>query len=118
MAMWWRKRTDPVETDADARCTFCNKAKEGLIAGPPGIFICEHCVQVCGDMIAERRARPEIAITRWTNRSRQSCLRFMIAFPADLFRLPTATSWNASTPKTRALLRSTNHTLCGGLAER
>jgi hypothetical protein len=37
------------------RCSFCNKAQDNvreLIAGP-SVFICDECVQVCNDIIAD-----------------------------------------------------------------
>ena len=40
----------------DQRCSFCGKEKvktKKLIAGPDGVFICDECVQLCSDMIAE-----------------------------------------------------------------
>ena len=32
------------------RCTFCNRTREQvkrLVAGPPGIFICDDCIEDC-----------------------------------------------------------------------
>ena len=59
--MWWRKRTDPIEPNCVLRvlrCTFCNKSQHDvkkLIAGPTDVFICDECVEVCNDMIADDR---------------------------------------------------------------
>ncbi len=39
------------------RCSFCNKTQnevKKLIAGP-NVYICDECVEVCGDIIAEER---------------------------------------------------------------
>ena len=52
--MWWRKKTDHLEQKV-LRCSFCNKWQhdvERLIAGPK-IFICDECVEVCNDIIAD-----------------------------------------------------------------
>jgi hypothetical protein len=53
--MWWRKRSDRPERKV-LRCSFCSKWQHSvreLIAGPPGVFICDECVEVCNDMIAD-----------------------------------------------------------------
>ena len=41
------------------RCSFCNKSQREvrkLIAGP-NVYICDECVDICLDIIAEDRAR-------------------------------------------------------------
>lgn len=41
------------------KCSFCSKAQKQvsqLIAGP-GVYICDECVGVCGEIIAEREAQ-------------------------------------------------------------
>ncbi|HZL54091.1 MAG TPA: ClpX C4-type zinc finger protein [Solirubrobacteraceae bacterium] len=42
---------------ADLRCSFCGKPKSQvlkLIAGPtPAVAICNECVELCGEIIAE-----------------------------------------------------------------
>ncbi|MCG3135393.1 MAG: ATP-dependent Clp protease ATP-binding subunit ClpX [Planctomycetes bacterium] len=38
------------------KCTFCGKSRhlvESLIAGPPGIFICNECVELCNSILIE-----------------------------------------------------------------
>ena len=38
------------------RCSFCNKTQgqvKKLIAGPAGVYICDECVEICADIIAE-----------------------------------------------------------------
>ena len=40
------------------RCSFCGKTQvhvEKLIAGPGGVYICNECVQLCAQVIAEER---------------------------------------------------------------
>ncbi|MGB9724305.1 MAG: ATP-dependent Clp protease ATP-binding subunit ClpX [Chloroflexia bacterium] len=42
------------------RCSFCDKSQEEverLIAGPRGVFICDECVSLCSEIIAEERAQ-------------------------------------------------------------
>ena len=41
------------------RCSFCNKSEEQvrkLIAGPNGVYICDDCVEICGEIIEEELA--------------------------------------------------------------
>ena len=41
-------------------CSFCGKSKERakqLVTGPNGLFICEECVEICRQEIAEGKAR-------------------------------------------------------------
>lgn len=38
------------DQDTPARCSFCDKSEESvqqLLAGPPGLFICDECVDLC-----------------------------------------------------------------------
>ena len=52
--MWWRKKADRPEPPA-LRCSFCNKLQDDvprLIAGPR-VLICDECVEVCNDIIAD-----------------------------------------------------------------
>ena len=56
------------------RCTFCDKPKNqvsSLIAGPPGIYICNECIELCNTILFEetqrspgptRHAAPEFSI--------------------------------------------------------
>ena len=44
---------------SEACCSFCGRPDDGatlLIAGP-GVFICDGCTDLCGIIVAERRAR-------------------------------------------------------------
>ena len=48
------KRSDPLH------CTFCGKNQKEvgkLIAGPKTVFICDECVELCGDIIKEERKK-------------------------------------------------------------
>ena len=40
------------------RCTFCEKDRrhvQNLIAGPPGVYICNECVELCNTILVERK---------------------------------------------------------------
>jgi ATP-dependent Clp protease ATP-binding subunit ClpX len=40
------------------RCSFCGKNQDQvrrLIAGPNGVYICDECVSLCNDIIAEEQ---------------------------------------------------------------
>ncbi|MDP6540141.1 MAG: ATP-dependent Clp protease ATP-binding subunit ClpX [Planctomycetota bacterium] len=49
------------------RCTFCEKRRHhvsSLIAGPPGVYICNECIEICNSILQEEQrrspgARPE-----------------------------------------------------------
>lgn len=44
------------------RCSFCGKSAdeiERLISGPPGIYICEECIQLCHTVISEQESALE-----------------------------------------------------------
>ena len=44
------------------RCTFCEKVRgqvESLIAGPPGIYICNECVDICNSILHEEDRRQD-----------------------------------------------------------
>ena len=48
------------------RCSFCNKSQrevKKLIAGPT-VFICDECVDICLDIIAEDRLHEQQAETK------------------------------------------------------
>ena len=45
--------------ESKVRCSFCGRTEEEvikLIAGPDGAFICDECVAICTDIIAEEMA--------------------------------------------------------------
>jgi ATP-dependent protease Clp ATPase subunit len=57
--MWWRKRPIQTQRKPVVRCSFCNHWQhdvDELIAGP-GVFICDECVEVCNDVLAEAKRR-------------------------------------------------------------
>lgn len=47
-------------------CSFCGRSQDEvqrLIAGPPPIFICDECIAICNQVIAEERQRAQPAKT-------------------------------------------------------
>jgi hypothetical protein len=58
MKPWSRKDKSGSAPDVPLHCSFCNKSQrqvKKLIAGPR-VFICEECVNICNDILAEDRA--------------------------------------------------------------
>src|SRR5690606_9996476 len=42
------------------RCTFCEKSRhhvKSLIAGPPGVYICNECIEICNTILKEEDRR-------------------------------------------------------------
>src|SRR5262245_56602758 len=42
------------------RCTFCEKMRhhvDSLIAGPPGVYICTECIEICNSILQEEQRR-------------------------------------------------------------
>ena len=55
--MFWRRQALNPHGGPVLRCSFCNKPQNEvrkLIAGPT-VFICDECIEVCNDIIAEER---------------------------------------------------------------
>src|SRR5829696_7451061 len=50
------------------RCTFCEKRRHhvaSLIAGPPGVYICNECIEICNSILQEEQRRsPEAAAAK------------------------------------------------------
>lgn len=45
-------------------CSFCGKSQDDvtvLIAGPGSVFICNGCVELCNDIIFERRVAAAVS---------------------------------------------------------
>ena len=90
--MWWRKKAHRPERPA-LRCSFCNKLQDDvpeLIAGPR-VFICNECIAVCNDVLAETerferlhgknpRERTSDGPTPWPDKIR--CALCRMAIPA------------------------------------
>ncbi len=49
------------------RCTFCEKPRHqvsSLIAGPPGVYICNECIEICNSILQEEQRRsPDSKLT-------------------------------------------------------
>jgi ATP-dependent protease Clp ATPase subunit len=89
--MWWRKKPDHSERKV-LRCSFCNKLQSDvseLIAGPR-VFICNECVAVCNDILAnterfeklhgkQARERTSDGHTKWPNMIRCALCRAAIS---------------------------------------
>lgn len=46
----------------ESKCSFCGRKKSEvkvLIAGPESIFICDQCVELCSEIVAENKARED-----------------------------------------------------------
>jgi ATP-dependent Clp protease ATP-binding subunit ClpX len=49
------------------RCTFCEKRRHhvaSLIAGPPGVYICNECIEICNSILQEEQRRSPDAAAR------------------------------------------------------
>ena len=65
-------------------CSFCGKARDEvrykLITGGPGIFICDECVEVCNEVLAEyRREDGDLADNQISNNE-----QFVLPTPAEI----------------------------------
>ncbi|MFT7464015.1 MAG: ATP-dependent Clp protease ATP-binding subunit ClpX [Pseudohongiellaceae bacterium] len=40
----------------EERCSFCMKARPNLIAGPPEVYICSECIELCNSILVGQRA--------------------------------------------------------------
>jgi ATP-dependent protease Clp ATPase subunit len=57
---------------ADLLCSFCGKSQsevKKLIAGP-GVYICDECIELCNDIIAEEYEKEEASRPACPYRSR------------------------------------------------
>ncbi len=68
---------------ADYRCSFCNKRQDQvkkLIGGPNGIYICDECVALCSEIIANPPTAPTATTSRrprrasWLDRLRRKAV--------------------------------------------
>lgn len=53
-------KNDKKEPENEQMCTFCTRTSSqvgNLIAGPPGIFICSDCVQLCNQILSLEKKR-------------------------------------------------------------
>ena len=57
------------------RCTFCEKMRhhvDSLIAGPPGVYICNECIEICNSILQEEQRRTGEGGARPTERRHKS----------------------------------------------
>jgi len=63
-----------IDSQSLLRCSFCGKSQyevTKLIAGPT-VFICNECIDLCGDILKEEQKKTEF-VSRWRqDRSTQS----------------------------------------------
>ncbi|MEM6675542.1 MAG: ATP-dependent Clp protease ATP-binding subunit ClpX [Planctomycetota bacterium] len=75
------------------RCTFCEKPRHqvaSLIAGPPGVYICNECIEICNSILQEEQRRnPASGEVRSESSGRPSHARASGASALDGDRLPT-----------------------------
>ncbi len=76
------------------RCTFCEKPRHqiaSLIAGPPGVYICNECIEICNSILQEETRRsPDSSLARSNQPGTRS--RDLTGSPAEKSgndRLPT-----------------------------
>ena len=53
------------------RCTFCEKMRhhvDSLIAGPPGVYICNECIEICNSILQEEQRRGGVSTGASANR--------------------------------------------------
>jgi ATP-dependent Clp protease ATP-binding subunit ClpX len=60
------------------RCTFCEKRRhtvKSLIAGPPGVYICDECIESCNSILQEEQRRsPDSAAAKTGAGARKAAL--------------------------------------------
>ena len=72
------------------RCTFCEKRRHhvaSLIAGPPGVYICNECIEICNSILQEEQRRSPDARGTATGSRRASDSAGTLVKETD--RLPT-----------------------------
>jgi len=59
------------------RCTFCEKRRHhvaSLIAGPPGVYICNECIEICNSILQEEQRRAPEASAKSAAGARKAAL--------------------------------------------
>jgi ATP-dependent Clp protease ATP-binding subunit ClpX len=72
------------------RCTFCEKMRhhvDSLIAGPPGVYICNECIEICNSILQEEQRRGGETAQRPAERRRPGARPGFSADPRS--KLPT-----------------------------
>lgn len=104
--MFGRERTkdERAAIEPKLQCSFCKKSQDDvrkLIAGP-AVYICDECVTVCVDIIADD-ARAERAVADRGDRPAQEAPRWSASATCTLCRMPLVLE-EALTVENRALL--------------
>jgi ATP-dependent Clp protease ATP-binding subunit ClpX len=66
------------------RCTFCEKSRhhvQSLIAGPPGVYICNECIEICNTILKEEERKVRGGSTAFT---KDLTLKEKIPTPAEI----------------------------------
>jgi ATP-dependent Clp protease ATP-binding subunit ClpX len=76
------------------RCTFCEKRRHhvaSLIAGPPGVYICNECIEICNSILQEEQRRRPAGSRPPPRpvRARCAAARWPATPARDALRLPT-----------------------------
>ena len=72
------------------RCTFCEKPRHqvsSLIAGPPGVYICNECIEICNSILQEEQRRNPGASP--STRRSGAAAPAAVGKPRSASRLPT-----------------------------
>ncbi len=58
------------ELQVDVACSFCMKAPASVakMIGGPGVFICNECVGLCNDILAQQGEQGSDAVANWRQR--------------------------------------------------
>ncbi|MEM7198707.1 MAG: ATP-dependent Clp protease ATP-binding subunit ClpX [Planctomycetota bacterium] len=67
------------------RCTFCEKSRhhvQSLIAGPPGVYICNECIEICNTILKEEERK--VRGTGSTSLVKDMALREKIPTPDEI----------------------------------
>jgi ATP-dependent Clp protease ATP-binding subunit ClpX len=70
------------------RCTFCEKSRhhvQSLISGPPGIYICNECIEICNTILKEEN-RKQTTRTDSSSYVKDLVLKDKVPSPADIYR--------------------------------
>jgi hypothetical protein len=76
--MFWRRKPPPEAQKPKGpvlRCSFCNKSQRDvrkLIAGP-NVYICDECVDICNDILAEDRKDMPPPDPEWPRSTIHAC---------------------------------------------
>ena len=70
------------------RCTFCEKSRhhvQSLISGPPGVYICNECIEICNTILKEEDRRTKSGGTP-TAYVKDLVLKDKVPAPEEIYR--------------------------------